>query len=193
MSSTHNRNFHTASLPFRILAIACVPVLLFVAVHMIMGYFEIYPVLWLKEVHFILQNGLPFFLFLTGSFIANRRLRIPLLICFPLFFIGYALKTLDYWGFIDIYEIFPWLKLKWVICPALLGLIITYTIHFFSKRNKIILDYIKVIWFLAISYITLSIYFKIGFKTMDLYEASTWILLLLMVIGLIKYFKKPIA
>lgn len=185
MALSHNRNFHSASLLFKILAVASILVLLFVVVHMVMGYFEIYPVPWLREVHFILQNGLPLFLFLTGSFIANKKLRIPLLIFFPVFIIGYTMKTLDFWGVIDVHGI------KWIICPALLGLLITYVIHFFAKEPKRILDYLKIIWFLCISYVLFSIYFPIGFRTIYFFEASTWILILLMTLGLIHYFRKP--
>ncbi len=170
------------------MAIACIPVLAFVVFHMVLGFFELYPVAWLREIHFILQNGfLPFFLFLTGTFIQNKEFRLPLLIFFPVFIISYTIKTLDFWGFVDIRGI------KWVMCPSLLGLMITYTIYFFIKRTKKPLDYIKIIWFLIMGYVTLSIYFKIGFKIIYLYEASTWILVLLMALGLLNYFRKPSA
>ena len=185
MEISRNTHFSNSSLLFKILAIGCIPVLGFVVVHIVLGFFELYPVSWLREIHFILQNGLPFFLFLTGSFIANKKLRIPLLVFFPAFFIGYAIKTLDFWGFIDVRGV------KWIICPALLGLMITYTIHFFAKVNKQILDYIKIIWFLIIGYVLLSVYFPIGFKTIYLFETSSYILVLLMTLGLINFFRKP--
>lgn len=186
MHISRNTHYSNSSLLIKILGIACILVLAFSFFHIVLVFFEIYPVAWLREIHFILQNGfLPFFLFLTGSFIHSKKLRIPLLVFFPVFFIGYVIKTLDFWGFVDVRGV------QWIICPALLGLMITYTIHFFSKRRKILLDYIKVIWFLTIGYITLSIYFPIGFKIIHLYEISVYILVLLMLTGLIRFFRKP--
>jgi hypothetical protein len=196
MEISRNTHFFNSSLLFKILAIACIPALVFVIIHMILGYMERYPVAWLRELHSIVQNGLPFFLFLTGSFIRNKKLRIPLLIFFPLFFIAYTLKTLDFHGIIDIHPI----KLgegryinivKWILCPALLGLMITYTIHFFAKKQKIVLDYLKILWFLVIGYVLLSVYFPVGFKVMRFFEVSTWLVIVLMIYGLINYFRKP--
>ncbi len=199
MTLSPNTHYSNTSLLFKILGITSILVLAFVIFHVILAMLDLYPVPWLREIHFILQNGfLPFFLFLTGTFIHNKKLRIPLLIFFPLFFIAYLLKTLDFWGYVDIQPIrlsifggIYFSIIKWVLCPALLGLMITYTIHFFAKRKKFLLDYIKVIWFLAIGYVTLSIYFPIGFRTMYLYEITVWILILLMTLGLINFFRKP--
>ncbi|CAN5913322.1 hypothetical protein BH11BAC7_BH11BAC7_08550 [soil metagenome] len=185
MALSPNTNYYNASPLLRISGIACIPVFLFVVVHIVMGYFEIYPVAWLRELHFILQNGLPFFLFLTGTFIHNKKLRIPLLIFFPVFIIGYTIKTLDFWGLIDVHGV------KWIICPALLGLLITYVIHFFAKKSKRVLDYLKIIWLLCLSYVLFSIYFPIKFHTIYFFEASTWILILLMTLGLVNFFRKP--
>jgi hypothetical protein len=186
MSLSRNTHYSNSSLLIRILAIVSMLVFAFVVLNIILEkFFDLYPVAWLREVHFILQNGLPFFLFLTGSFILNKKLRIPLLIFFPVFFIGYAIKTLDFWDYVDVRGV------KWIIAPALLGLMITYTIHFFAKKSKKILDYIKIIWFLCIGYVLLSVYFPIGFKTVILFEVSTWLLVLLMTLGFINYFRKP--
>lgn len=186
MSIPQNTHYSNSSLPTRILAILCIPVLAFVVLNIILEKcFDLYPVAWLREVNFILQNGLPFFLFLTGSFIRNKKLRIPLLIFFPVFFIGYAIKTLDFWDFVDVRGV------KWIICPALLGLMITYIIHFFTKRSKRVLDYIKIIWFLCIGYVLISVYFRIGFKITYLFEISAWLSIFLMTCGLINYFRKP--
>lgn len=186
MSVLRNTHYSNSSLLIRILAIVSIPVFAFVVLNIILEkLFDLYPVAWLREVNFILQNGLPFFLFLTGSFIRNKKLRIPLLIFFPVFFIGYAIKTLDFWDFVDVRGV------KWIISPALFGLLITYTIHFFAKRSKTVLDYIKIIWFLCIGYVLLSVYFPIGFETIFLFEISSWIMVLLMTLGLINYFRKP--
>jgi hypothetical protein len=205
MSLPANTRYSNSSLLFKILGIACIPVLAFVLFHMVLTLFDLYPVAWLREVHFILQNGfLPFFLLLTGTFIRNKNFRIPLLIFLPLFFIAYTIKTLDYWGFIDYYnwtglvnkspgsgDFINILRLKWIICLPLLGLMLTYTVYFFVKRSKKIIDYLKVIWLLAISYVTFSIYFPIGKKIIYLYEVSTWVLVLMVIFGLINYFRKP--
>lgn len=185
MSASRNTHYSNSSPLIRILAIVSVLVFAFVVFNIILEkFFDLYPVPWLREVHSNLQNGVPFFLFLTGSLIRNKKLRIPLLIFFPVFFIGYAIKMLNFWDLVDVRGV------KWIICPALLGLMITYTIHFFTKKSKKILDYIKISWFLCISYVVLSIYF-IGFKTILLFEISTWLLVLLMTLGLINYFRKP--
>jgi hypothetical protein len=204
MSTSRNTHYSNSSALFRILAIACIPALLFVLVNVILRYFNIFPVAWLSEVHSIVHNGLPFFLFLTGTFILDKKLRTPLLIFFPLFFISYAIKTLDYWEFFDFYEgirqFSKWLglpvliqifKMKWIITVPLLGLLITYTIHFFSKKSKGLLDFIKIIWLFCISYVLLSVYFPIHFYPVEVYEATTWIMTLLMVLGLRNYFRKP--
>ncbi len=203
MKLSRNTNFHSASLLFKILAIACIPVLLFVIANVVISYFDIYPVKWLREVHIILQNGLPFFLFLTGSFIANKKLRTLLLIFFPLFLLTYTIKTLDAWEVIDFYEatgnlskaigisgLSNVLRIKWIVGVPLLGLLITYTIHFFAKKQKNILDYVKIIWFLTIGYILLSVHFPIGYHVTSIFEISTWILILLMTLGLINFFRK---
>jgi hypothetical protein len=185
MALSRNTHYSNSSLLIRILAVISVLALAFVVLNIILEkVFDLYPVAWLREVHSILQNGLPFFLFLTGSFILNKKLRIPLLIFFPVFFIGYSIRTLDFWDFVDA----P--SMKWVICPALLGLMITYTIHFFTKKSKKILDYIKIAWFLCIGYALLSA-FIIGFKTILFFEISSWLVILLMTWGLINYFRKP--
>jgi hypothetical protein len=205
MQLSRNTHYSNSSLLFKIMGIACIPVLAFVLVHMLLAFFDLYPVSWMREIHFTLQNGfLPFFIFLVGSFARNKKFRIPLLIFFPLFFIGYSIKTLDFLGVIDYYnwtglestsqgsgELINLLREKWIVCVPLLGLVITYTIYFFVKRSKTITDYIKVIWLLAISYVTFSIYFPIGFKTIYLYEASTWVLIVMITLGLINYFRKP--
>jgi hypothetical protein len=185
MSVSRNTHYSNSSLLIRILAFVSILALAFVVFNIILEqFFDLYPVAWLREIHSILQNGLPFFLFLTGSFIRNKKLRIPLLIFFPVFFIGYAIKMLNFWDFTDVYGV------RWIICPALLGLMLTYTIHFFAKKSKKILDYIKIIWLLCIGYVMLSIYF-IGFKTILLFEISTWLMVLLMIGGLVNYFRKP--
>ena len=185
MHVSRNTHYSNSSLPIRILAIVSIFVLAFVVFNIILEkFFGLYPVPWLREVHSNLQNGIPFFLFLTGSFIRNKKLRIPLVIFFPAFFIGYVIKMLNFWDVVDVHGV------KWVISAALLGLMITYTIHFFTKKSKKILDYIKITWFLCISYVVLSFYF-IGFKTILLFEISTWLLVLLMTWGLINYFRKP--
>lgn len=184
MEIIRNTHFSNSSLFYKILAFLCFPAMAFVLMNIILARFDIYGKTWIREIDIILRNGLPFFLFLTGSFIRNKKLRIPLLIFFPVFFAGYALKTMDYYGLVD-------LRVKWIICPALLGLVLTYSIHFFAKKDKSLLDYLKILWLLMISYVMLSIFFPIGVKIIYFFEGSTYLMLLLMSFGLFEYFRKP--
>ena len=189
MEISRNTHYSNSSLIIKILAILCVPAMVFVSLNIILAWFEIYGKTWIREIDIVLRNGLPFFLFLTGSFIRNKKLRIPLLIFFPVLFAGYVLKTLDFYGIVD-------LNMTWVICPALLGLVFTYSIHFFAKKGKAPLDYLKMTWFLVASYVVLSIFFHIripvkGFGAVRLFEINTYLMLLLMSFGLYGYFRKP--
>ncbi|CAN5406986.1 hypothetical protein BH09BAC5_BH09BAC5_14780 [soil metagenome] len=184
MTNQQNTTYSNSSLLFKILAIACIPAMAFTILnYVLVEFMELTPKSWILELNLILQNGLPFFLFMTGSFIHNKKLRIPLLIFFPIFFIGYTLKTLDFYGFVDLHT-------KWIIVPSLVGLMITYIIHFFSKSKKLLLDFLKLAWFIMIGYTLLSLYFHIGYKVVYIFEASFFVMLIIMTIGLIKFFRK---
>jgi hypothetical protein len=182
--------FSDSPLIIKILAFLCIPAMLFIIMNMILAAYEIYGKIYIREIDIILRNGLPFFLFLTGSFIRNKKLRIPLVIFFPLVFIGYAIKMLDYYDVVD-------MNVKWILCPAVFGLLLTYSIHFFAKKQKSPLDYLKMLWLLLVSYILLSVYFSgIGirfkyFNMIILFEAVPYLMLLLMCYGLFEYFRKP--
>jgi hypothetical protein len=55
-----------------------------------------------RELCSHLQNGIPFFFFLTGTFIRNKTLRIPLWIFFSVFIFCFAIQDLNYWDVLDI-------------------------------------------------------------------------------------------
>ncbi len=81
--------------------------------------------------------------------------------------------------------------LQWIIGPALFGLFVTYLIHFISKKEKGILDYLKLLWLLCIGYTQLSVLFPIiSFKMFVFFEASTYIFIAMMAIGLFKFIRK---
>lgn len=184
MQISANTNYQNASLLFKILFWLSVVSFGFVLFHFIMIQLEFYPQAWIRELHFTLQNGIPLFLFLTGTFIRNKSLRIPMILFFATFFIAYALNTLDSWGVLEIRN------LKWILGPSLLGLLITYLIHFFKKEKKGILDFLKLLWFLCIAYTQLCILFSvISFKPFWFFEASTYLEIVLMSVGLFRFYR----
>ncbi len=184
MNPNSNTHYSNSNILFKILAFACFPAIAFVILnYVLVEIMEYYPQNYIRELNLIIQNGLPLFLFLIGTSIRNKTFRIPITVFLAVFTIAYTLKTLDFFGLIDI-------RVKWILCPSLVGLVITYVIYFFTKTTKIFLDYLKVIWFLLLSYVLLSVYFPIGFKTIYLFQTSYFVMLLLMTMGLINYFRK---
>lgn len=184
MENTANTSYQNSSAVFKILFWLCIPAFIFVLFHQVMMLLDFYPQTWVREIHFNLQNGIPFFLFLTGSFIRNKTLRIPMILFFSVFFLGYVLNSLDSWSIIHIRG------LKWLIGPALLGLLITYILHFITKKEKRILDFLKISWFICIGYTQLSVVFPIiSFKMFFFYETSGYLFIALMACGLYKFIR----
>jgi hypothetical protein len=182
-----NTTYYNSNLLLKVLSWITLAAFGFVIFHLVMMLIGFDPKPWIREVYIDLQNGIPFFLFLTGSFIRNRKLRIPMILFFSVFFIGYVLRTLDFYGLVDI----DGNKLSWLIGPPLLGLLITYIIHFFSKPKKKILDYLKVIWFFCISYTLISVVFPIiSYRALYFFYVTIIIFPFMMGIGFFNYFRK---
>lgn len=184
MESKTNTSYHNSSLLLKIIFWLTLVALGFVLFHFTLMLLNYQAATWVTEIYFDLQCGLPFFLFLTGTFIHNKKLRIPLLLFFPAFFIGYVLNVLNRYEFISVYH------LQYLMGPALLGLFVIYCIHFFQKNKKTLLDFLKIIWLLCITWAFLVPRFTSGFYAGKFLIASMIIFPFLMGIGLYKYYRK---
>lgn len=182
-----NTSYNNSSLLFKILFWLTLVALGFVIFHLIMMLLNYNAKTWVTEIHFDLQCGLPFFLFLTGTFIRDKKLRIPLLLFFPTFFIGYVLNVLNRYDVTSIYHIQYWMG------AALVGLFVIYCIHFFKKRKKSLLDFLKILWFFSMSWSFLVPRFTFGFYAGKFLIASLILFPFLMGFGLYTYFRKTVS
>lgn len=156
----------------------------FVLFHSYMLFTDYEPQRWVQEIYFNLLSGLPFFLFLTGSLIHEKKLRLFTLGFFSVFFAGYVLNILNAWEMVNISG------LQWIMGITLLGLLVCYLVHFFRKK-KGVLDFIKLLWFICISYSFLAQRFVPGGGHAGKFLlAAICLFPLLMIWGLFAFFRK---
>jgi hypothetical protein len=208
-----NSSYNNSSVFIKILAWLTVVAFGFVLFNMVMLKFNYVPKPALGEIYFTLQNGIPLFLFLVGTCIKNKHLKIPLLIFFPIFIICYFTNVFNNWDVINLRgrsaEI-----LKWVMGISLACLFLTYFIHFIFKKAKnlfnflkekpslligspfifklgqTVLDLLKLSWFFSIGYALICMKFPIGFYGLTFFNLSIYLFPFLMGIGLFRYFRK---
>jgi hypothetical protein len=179
-----NEKYDTSPLPLKITAWLSLIACGFVIFHTAMLWTNFNPQRWVQEVYFNLLCGLPFFLFLTGTLIHDRRLRIPTALFFTVFFIAYVVNIFNAWEVVSVG------RLQYVLGVALLGLFVTYCIHFFRKQ-KDALEYIKMAWFICISYSFLAQRFVPGGGKAGYFLLGSMILFpILMGAGFVKYFRR---
>lgn len=208
-----NSSYNNSSVFIKILAWLTVIAFGFTLFNMVMLEFNMVPKPALGEIYFTLQNGIPLFLFLTGTFIKNRYLKIPMFIFFSAFSICYFINVFNNWDFIDLKGSSAEI-LKWSLGISLTALFLTYIIHFiFSKAKRLfdfrkekfsielgspfitklgqtVLDLLKLIWFFSIAYALICIKFPIGFHGMVFFNLSIYLYPFLMGIGLFRFFRR---
>ncbi|HEU4716915.1 MAG TPA: hypothetical protein VFU15_03750 [Bacteroidia bacterium] len=179
--------YSEAPLILRILAWPVIAGCGFVVFHALMLYLGYDAETWVKEIYITLQNGLPFFLFLTGSFVRDKKFRIPLLLFFPLFIACYFINMLYE------YDVIGFGVTQWIIGPAELGLFLTYLFFFILEKKKNVTSVLKILWFFCITWAYLVPKFTTGFHAGSFFLASIFIFPFLMGFGLYDFFRKPIA
>jgi hypothetical protein len=181
---------HHATSPFwyRLLAYFAVAGTLFYIFHTIILFIfsaTIEPEVWVQELYFNIFLGLPLFLFARGEMISRKSYRLPALIFMGISLLGYGAN------FLNAYEIIDVSGLQWPTSFALLGLFITYFIHFISKKKNIA-DYLKLVWFACIFWVFIAKRFVPhgGYAGWFLIAAQ-FIFPVMMIAGLFQYFKSP--
>ncbi len=167
---------------FSWIAIAGTLFFLFHSVILIAYSATIDPQAWVQEIYFNLFTGLPIFLLFTGKMIGEKKFRIPLWLFLAVFLIGHLINMFN------TYEILDVGGLQYPMSVALLGLFITYAIHFVSK-SKSILDFLKIAWFACLMWVYIAPRFiQSGHKAGWLLIVAECIFPLLMIIGLIQFY-----
>jgi hypothetical protein len=180
------RHYSTSPLFLKILSWLTVLGCGFVIFHFYMLWTDYEPQRWVQELYFNLLCGLPFFLFLTGTLIHDKKLRVLTGIFFGVFTICYFLNVLNAWDYLAIGG------LQWPLGVSLLGLFIVYLVHF-SRKKIMLLEIVKLLWFISISYSFLAQRFiPGGGKAGYFLLASMFLFPLMMALGFWKYFRKPV-
>src|ERR1041385_198228 len=140
----YNSSYDNSSLLIKILAWLTLIAFGFVLFHLVMIAFGFVPRLYMMEIYFDLQNGIPVFLFLTGTFIQNKTFRIASILLLSVFFFGYLINAFDSYGFFDEDHLNINIRgMKYVMGASLLPLLVLYSIHFIQKPQKTALDFLK--------------------------------------------------
>jgi hypothetical protein len=178
-------NYRTAPLLIKLFGWLCIPATLFFVVHTIIQFIYsdtiIYAV-WIDELYHVLWNALPVFLYLSGSMIADKKLRITT----NVFIVLYGSFSLLNFG--NAYE---WVDIPHLQYPqtiALIGLLTTWLIHLF-RRKKHILDLFKFIWLFGLTYVfAVPRFVQSGHEAGNFYFASLFAFPVMMGIGLYLFF-----
>ncbi len=186
MPNAPTQSYHTAPLFYKILAWLTLVGLGFVAFHFFMVELaDNTAENWVREIYMTLLFGLPFFLFLTGSSLHDRKLRIPVLFFFAVFVAGYIMTQLNFYGIIDVNYVNYWMV------PALGGLLLSYMVHFVLKKKITLLDVLKFAWLIAVCWAYGGARVPWGKYAYQAFMVSICIFPLLMGTGLFVFFRKP--
>ncbi|HTF04035.1 MAG TPA: hypothetical protein VK826_08415 [Bacteroidia bacterium] len=181
-------NYRTAPLLLKFFAwITILGTLFFVFHSIILIIFSktLEPAAWIQEIYFNSFCVLPIFLLFTGTFITEKKYRIPLWLFLGIFAVGHAINMLNTYEIVDIG------RLQYPMSVALLGLFITYLIHFI-KKQKNVLDFLKIAWFAFVMWVYIAPRFiQSGHKAGWFLIAAQLIFPVMMAIGMYHFFRKP--
>jgi hypothetical protein len=181
-------NYRTAPLALKIFAWAAVAGTLFFVSHsiiLIVFSKTIEPEPWLQEIYFNTFCALPIFFLFTGTLITEKKSRIPLWLFLGIFVVGHIINIFNTYELLDIGG------LQYPMSVALLGLFITYFIHF-VKKKKDILDFLKVTWFACLMWVYIAPRFiQSGHRAGWFLIAAQVVFPVMMIIGLYSFFRKP--
>lgn len=184
---THNPWGNNKHAPVAIKALAWFSVLatIFVVAHSIIQFVFADDVAfepWIGELYFALWQATPVFLYLTGSMIAEKKLRITANI-FMVFYATYYLVNIG-----NAYEWVDIPHLQYPASAALIGLLVTWFIHFF-RRKKEINDFFKFVWLFGLVYFfAVPRFVQSDHEGGNFYLASLAAFPIMMSIGLYKFF-----
>lgn len=188
MNNAALRHHATAPLWYRLIAYIAVAGTLFYIFHTIILFIfsaTVEPAVWVQELYFNIFVGMPLFLFAQGEMISRKSYKYPALIFMGIAILGYAANFLNAYEFIDVSG------LQWPTSIALLGLLITYLIHF-STKKKTLNDVLKLAWFVCIFWVFIAKRFVPhgGYAGWFLIAAQL-IYPVMMITGLYKFFQSP--
>lgn len=186
------RNYRTAPLSIKLLAWLCIPATLFFIFHTFVQFAYETEInegrlaidTWVYELYHFIWWALPFFLFITGTMIAHKKLRILAAISGILFASCYFMNLGNAYEYVDI----PHLQYPQSI--ALLGLFTTWMIHLL-RRKKHFSDIFKFIWLFGLCYsFIVPRFVRSGHESGNFYLASLFVFPVMMTIGLIYFSNK---
>lgn len=180
------QRYSTAPLLLKLMAWCVFVAIGFLLFHSyILQFTEFAPKLWIQELYFNLLCGLPLFLLLTGASIHDKTFRWPVLLLLGVFVIAYVLNFLNFHEITDIYG------LSFVMSGALVLLVLLYLAKFFL-REKTVLDVLKLLWLICMSYsfIANRLIPNGGKQALFTLYAAVAILPFLMIWGMVVFFRK---
>ncbi|MCK6640888.1 MAG: hypothetical protein L6Q81_12475 [Bacteroidia bacterium] len=188
MNNAALRHHATAPLWYRLIAYIAVAGTLFYIFHTVILFIfsaTLEPAVWVQELYFNIFVGMPVFLFARGEMISRKSYKYPSLIFMGIAILGYGAN------FLNAYEVIDVSGLQWPTSFALLGLLITYLIHFITKK-KSLTDYLKLAWFACIFWVFIAKRFVPhgGYAGWFLIAAQV-IYPFMMIAGLLHFFKSP--
>lgn len=186
MSDNNWSHYKTAPLLLRIfswITIAGTLFFMFHSVILIVYSDTLEPQAWVQEIYFNLFTALPIFLLFTGTLITEKKYRWPLWVFLGVFIIGHIINIFNTYELADIGG------LQYPMSVALLGLFVTYVIHFIRKR-KSVLDFLKISWFASLMWVYVAPRFiQSGHRAGWFLIAAECIFPVMMIVGLIQFYR----
>lgn len=193
MTANSWRHFSTAPLIIKFLSfITAVGTLFFIFHTAVQFIYEkeidsgtYYIATWTQELYLNLWMALPLFLAIIGTTIHDKRVNKWLIVFVCIFGIGHLLNIGNAQEWVDI----PHLQYPQSI--ALIGILTVWIIHI-TKKKKSIPDILKFIWLFGLTYsFVIPRFVPSGHEAGNFFLASMFVFPIMMIYGLVLFFKKP--
>lgn len=184
---THNPwgNYKHSPTSIKILGWLCIPAVLFFIAHTIIQFVYADDIIfspWIGELYTMIWLATPLFLYLTGSMIGNKKMRITTNVFLVLYGSCFLLNLGNAYEWVDIPH------LQYPMSIALLGILTLWIIHVI-RREKNILDLFKFIWLFGLTYsFIVPKFVPHKHEAGNFYFASIFIFPVMMIIGLYYFF-----